>query len=66
MSKKKTCKPAPKTKKFDGKNYSRSSSATTKAAAKKSAKAHRGKGKAARARVVKNPCGSGFYVYKRG
>lgn len=57
----------PTRKTFSGKAYSLvKSTYKTKASAKKAADRHRGGGKSKAARVVPNPCGKGYRVYKRG
>lgn len=53
----------PKTKKFGGKTYTKSSCSKLKSAAKKTADNIRSRGK--NARVVKNPAG-GYCIYTRG
>lgn len=56
----------PKTRKFGEKSFKDAGRNYTKTDAKKAAERHRKGGSSKLARVVPNPCGSGFRVYKRG
>lgn len=58
-------KALPKTKKFNGKTYTKKACGT-KAAAKKTAANHRKKGTKKVARVVKDPVTKKYCVYTRG
>lgn len=65
-AKKKTCKPLPKTKVIGGKRFTNKGAKASKAAAQKSAKLHRSKGKNKGARVVQDPCSKKWCVLTRG
>lgn len=60
-----TCKPPTKTKTYSGKTYKRSARPYPTKAKAEAAK-NRKKKSGGSARLIKNPCGSGYYVYARG
>ena len=61
-----TAKALPKTKKFEGKQYKKSTCSKSKAEARKKAKAHRAKGTKKYARVAYDSTKKTYCVYTRG